>query len=87
MKNWKERLSDPQNEKIKPRTLTELYGMERLLVEHHRGILGYGTDCIRIAATFGVLVVEGEELRLCCMSRSQLVIRGKLVRLSVEGVC
>ena len=61
--------------------------MERLLVEHHRGILGYGTDCIRIAATYGVLVVEGEELRLCCMSRSQLVIRGKLVRLSVEGVC
>ena len=87
MKSWKERLSEPQNEKIKPRTLAELYGRERLLVEHHRGILGYGTDCIRIAATFGVLVVEGEELRLCCMSRSQLVIRGKLLRVSVEGVC
>ena len=87
MKSWKERLSEPQNEKIKPRTLAELYGRERLLVEHHRGILGYGTDCIRIAATFGVLVVEGEKLRLCCMSRSQLVIRGKLLRVSVEGVC
>ena len=87
MKNWKERLSDPQNEKIKPRTLAEVYGREQLLVEHHRGILGYGTDCIRIAATYGVLAVEGEDLRLCCMSRSQLVIRGKLVRLSVEGVC
>ena len=86
MKNWKERLSDSQNEKIKPRTLAELYGREQLLVEHHRGILGYGTDCIRIAATYGVLVVEGEELRLCCMSRSQLVIRGKLLRVSVEGV-
>ena len=86
MKYWKERLSGSQNEKIKPRTLAELYGREQLLVEHHRGILGYGTDCIRIAATYGVLVVEGEELRLCCMSRSQLVIRGKLLSVSVEGV-
>lgn len=86
MKYWKERLSAPQEGNIKPRTLAELYGREQLLVEHHRGILGYGTDCIRIAATYGALVVEGEELRLCCMSRSQLVIRGKLLRVSVEVV-
>ena len=84
MKTLKERLiREPEG--LKPRTLTEIYGSERLLVEHHRGILGYGTACIRIAVTFGQLVVEGDELRLCCMSRSQLVIRGKLrsVRLEV----
>ena len=85
MKNWKERLSGPEDANFKPRTLAEVYGRDRLLVEHHRGILSYGTECIRIAATFGELVVEGTDLRLCCMSRSQLVIRGRLASLRMEG--
>ena len=83
MKTWKERLAQ-EKQGLKPRTLTEIYGSERLLVEQHRGILAYGTDCIRIAATFGQLVVEGENLRLCCMSRSRLVIRGKLHSVGLE---
>lgn len=77
MKNWKERLSADETG-LKPRTLVELYGNERVLVEQHRGILGYGSECIRVGTSFGVLTVEGEELRLCCMSRSQLVIRGRI---------
>ena len=85
MKNWKERLTGPEGSPLKPRTLAEVYGTDRILVEEHRGILSYGTECIRIAATYGLLTVEGEELRLCCMSRSQLVIRGKLSRLRMEG--
>ena len=82
MKNWKERLSAADN--LKPRTLVEIYGCDRILVEHHRGILGYGMECIRIAATYGELVVEGEDLRLCCMSRSQLVIRGRIQSVTME---
>lgn len=84
MKKWKKQVN---TEALRPRTLAELYGTERLLVEQHRGILSYGTECIRIAATFGQLVVEGQDLRLCCMSRSQLVIRGKLwaVRAEEDG--
>lgn len=84
MKEWKKQL---QPDGFRPRTLAELYGTERLLVEQHRGILGYGTQCIRIAATFGQLVVEGQDLRLCCMSRSQLVIRGKLLSVRAEEEC
>ena len=83
MKNWKERLSGPE-EVLQPRTLVELYGLDRLLVEHHRGIVGYGSDCIRIAATFGTLIAEGEGLQLCGMSRQQLVIRGRLRGLRLE---
>ena len=85
MKDWKKKLAALEPEGLRPRTLTELYGSERLLVEQHRGILGYGTECIRIDATFGVLVVEGADLRLCCMSRSQLVIRGKLQAIRIEA--
>ena len=74
MKQWNSRL----REEITPRTLTELYGNERLLVEHHRGIVSYGTEQIRIRATYGYLITEGENLRLCCMNRTQLVICGRI---------
>ena len=87
MSSWRERLSAPEGNALQPRTLAEVYGMDRLLVEQHRGILSYGNECIRIAATCGVLVVEGEDLRLCCMSRSQLVIRGKLRSVRMEEGC
>ncbi len=77
MKTWKEALP-------RARTLAELYGADRLLVEAHRGVLGYGTDCIRIGATYGSLIVRGEDLRLCCMSREQLVVRGSIRQVEME---
>lgn len=85
MKNWKERLTAARTPPLRPRTLAELYGADRLLVEQHHGIVTYGAECIRIAATYGLLVVEGENLQLCCMSRSQLVIRGTLRAVRLEG--
>ena len=83
MKNWKEHLSGTEE----PRTLIEIYGPDRLLVEQHRGIVSYSPERIRIAATFGIVCVEGEQLRLCCMSRQQLVIRGGLRAVCVEAAC
>lgn len=83
MSDWKQRLSADASG-LRPRTLAELYGNERLLVEHHRGILAYGDECIRIGTSFGSLRVEGTELRLCCMSRSQVVIRGHIHNLRTE---
>lgn len=85
MKTWKERLPGLDDGGLRPRTLAELYGNDRLLVEQHRGILSYGTETIRIGATYGLLTVQGQDLRLCCMSRSQLVIRGRILSVSVEG--
>lgn len=84
MKDWKKRLGELEPEGLRPKTLAELYGTERLLVEQHRGIVGYSTECIRIGASWGTLVVEGEGMRLCCMSRSQVVIRGKLLGIRME---
>ena len=67
-----------QNRSMKPQTLAELLGDGRLLVEHHRGILSYGTEEILVGTTFGALRVCGEGLRLCCMSREQLFIAGSI---------
>ncbi len=78
MKTWKD---------TKPRTLAELYGADRLLVEAHRGVERYAPDCIRIGATYGALTVRGQGLELCCMSREQLVVRGAIraVEMEVSG--
>ena len=85
MKNWKERLAGPE-QALTPRTLAEVYGTERVLVEQHKGIVSYGSQVIAVGTTYGFLVVEGENLRLCCMSRAQLVIRGKILGLRMEAV-
>ncbi len=85
MKNWKDRLTDIGDGTLKLRTLAEVYGQERVLIEQPRGILSYGTECIRIGTTYGQLVVEGDGLRICCMSRSQLVIRGRIQLLRMEA--
>ena len=84
MKNWKERLMLQEGNPIMSRSLAEVYGMDRVLVEQHRGIVGYGRECIRIRTSYGFLVVEGDDLHLCCMSRAQLVIRGKILGLRME---
>ena len=80
MRDWK-------TEGLRPKTLVELYGNERVLIEEHRGILGYGDEEIRVGTSFGALVIEGMELRLCCMSRSQLVIQGRIICLRTEVGC
>ena len=83
MSDWKQRLS-ADGTGLRPRTLVEIYGKEQLLVEQHRGILAYGEECIRIGTSFGAIRVEGAELRLCCMSRSQVVIRGRIDTVRTE---
>lgn len=62
-------------------TLVELAGDERVLIENHRGILVYTNTEIHIRVSFGQLQVKGSCLRLAQMTKSQLVILGK-----IEGI-
>lgn len=66
-------------------TLVEVVGNRRVLVENHRGILGYGTEEICVGATFGSLQISGSNLRLCCMNREQLFISGQIQSISLES--
>lgn len=86
MNSWRERLTMGEDALIRPRTLLELYGADRVLIEQHRGILGYSETEIDVGATFGVLRIRGKGLRLCCMSRSQVVISGRISAVEIgEG--
>lgn len=56
----------------------------RLLIEKHRGLLAYGTEEIRVAAGFGTLILQGEQLQMRAMNRSELLITGRLESLCWE---
>lgn len=84
MSRWKQ-LAQRHGENVLPRTLVEIWGNRRVLVERHQGILDYGTEEILVGATFGTVRIRGRELRLCCMSREQLFISGKIDSVELEG--
>ena len=86
MRDWKSGIRADAGG-LRPKTLVELYGNERVLIEEHRGILAYGDEEIRVGTSFGIAVIQGMELRLCCMSRSQLVIRGRIGCVRTEVGC
>lgn len=70
---------------LSPTTLVELRGRRRVLVEGHRGILGYGRDEILVATAEGVLHISGRDLQLCSMSREQLFVSGTIDAIVCEG--
>lgn len=65
-------------------TLVEAVGTKRVLVEHHRGIVSYADQEIRVASTYGVVSIQGEGLRLCCMNREQVFLSGQIKSISME---
>lgn len=67
------------------KTLMEILGKERVVIEHHRGIQCYGTDEILVRTTFGQLRISGSGLKLCCMSREQLCITGRVDAVELIG--
>lgn len=74
-----------RNDEGPRRTLMELYGKNRLVVEYHRGILCYGEQEILIRTSYGMLIIQGTQLRLCRMSAEQLCIRGELTEIKLTG--
>ena len=68
-----------------PKTLVEVLGKCRLIVEHHKGILCYMPEEIRIRTTYGQLIIQGSGLNLCCMRRDQLCIMGVIDAVWLQG--
>ena len=84
MEAWKETLRKTE-QRLQEKTLVELVGRNRLLVERHRGILGYSREEILVGTDYGLLRIEGEDLQLRCMSRDQLFLSGTVRSLTAQG--
>lgn len=65
--------------------VVELCGRNRLLIENHMGVLGYGMREIRIKVSYGSLLITGRDLKLMELCKEQLVIIGYIDSLTVLG--
>lgn len=65
------------------RPIVEIAGGERVLIENHRGVMGYSTDRILVKVTYGCVSVCGCGLQLLRMTREQLVIQGRIDAVSL----
>lgn len=65
--------------------LIEICGQNRMLIENHQGIAGYGCCEIQINVRFGRIIVCGENLKLTNMSKEKLVITGRICAVNLRG--
>lgn len=81
-----ERLDLP-GESMPGQVLVEIAGENRVLIEHHRGVREYNNDKICVNVKFGIVQVFGENLRLCSMTKAQLIISGKIDSVALKRRC
>ena len=89
-KAWSQRFLEAAgipDETLPRQMLLEICGDKRVLIENHLGVVGYGTDCIRVRVPFGNVCIRGENLHLCRMLGRQLIVTGCIsgVELEREG--
>lgn len=65
------------------RPLLELIGCGRLVIENHKGVVRYDSDCIAVSMDFGQVLLKGNALELTRMSPGQLIITGRLEQISL----
>ena len=64
--------------------LIEIAGDQRVLIERHKGVLGYDKQRVCVKLSFGVLLVCGCNLQIIDMSKNQLVIVGKILEITFK---
>lgn len=78
-------VAELHNEPLPGLPILELVGDQRVLIEGHRGVVGYTSQCVCVKVRYGKLAVCGKDLRLSHMSKEQLVITGRICEIKVSG--
>ncbi len=63
-----------------------LSGMDRLMLENHRGVLECGRDLVRVRVEGGVLCVRGADLSLSHLRPGLLIVEGTVEQVSFQRV-
>jgi len=58
--------------------IVELAGENRVLIENHQSVIGYGRQEIRVKVKYGFIAIKGDCLELAKLSKEQLIIVGKI---------
>ena len=77
--------ADLPDESIPGQPLVEISGNGRVLVENHMGVTEYGPDRIRVRVKCGDICICGCGLKLSRMTKGQLIIRGRIDAVSLNG--
>lgn len=59
-------------------------GRRQVMVEYHRGLLGYTRETVEVSGGTSRLRILGSELELQAMDRETLIIRGRIAALEYE---
>ena len=70
--------ADLPDEAVPGQTVVEVIGHNRVLIENHQGVIGYGKEQIRVKVPFGEVHICGGCLSLARMSRERLVVYGRI---------
>lgn len=65
--------------------IVEICDKERVLIENHYGITCYGCNDICIRVRYGYVCVSGNQLKLNYMSKTKLIITGRIHRVLLQG--
>lgn len=66
------------------RSLIEIVGCSRVLIENHRGVIAYTRELVRVRTSDGIVSVCGLDMIIRCMSRFQLVVTGSIHTVKLE---
>ena len=83
-KNMLDRFSVTATESLPRKSLVELWGTERVIIEVHKGICQYSDDKIVVNGSYGSVVIYGVKLKIMRMTKEQIVICGNIQNVTLE---
>lgn len=63
--------------------VVELKGNTEAVVIHHRGVIAYEENTIRIASSLGPVLLTGSGLRIFRMNRERVMVHGAIRRVEI----
>ncbi len=72
------------SELLPGRSIVEIAGDSRVLIEHHFGVKAYSLEQIVVSVSYGSVCVCGQCLDILRMSKEQMVIQGKIHSVSLQ---
>lgn len=70
--------ADLPDEPIPGLPLIEISGRNRVLIEHHAGVIDYSREQICVRVKYGQVSISGGCLELMRMTKEQVIISGKI---------
>lgn len=62
-----------------------ILGSQECLIENYKGIIQYENEKIRLKTISGIVMVEGEHLHINEIAEGEMLVKGKITNVVLEG--